>query len=173
MKKVVLSIVSIVLLLAMTFGLTACSIMQDYKEVRSNLRDNDYEVETVDGEDIYYDADYSALLDVFAYLLEYDVMIEHEDEIDELHPELGKLEKYIDKVIAAKDEDYESLLFVVYFDDAEYANEYYELIEPFFQIAKNEGLDHSEFDIAKDDLVYGKSGSVIYFGTNDALEIAK
>ncbi|MBQ8434301.1 MAG: hypothetical protein IJX23_05825 [Clostridia bacterium] len=174
MRKTILKLTTIVMLFVLAFSLVACSVIpQDYKEARSNLRDNDYTVNVGDKDDIVdSDHEYSSVLEMITQLLEYDVIEENEESLEELHPELAEIEKDLDKVLAAFDEDQENLLVIIYFEDASSAKEYFELIGDVFQIAKAEGLS-SEIDIRKDDLTYGVSGIVVYFGTQDALDAAK
>ncbi|MBQ2804700.1 MAG: hypothetical protein IJF10_02350 [Clostridia bacterium] len=174
MKKTFLRIGVVVMALVMLLSLVACSIPSDYKTARSNLRDNDYEVYVDDRNDVIDpNHETSCLLDIIVFWLEYDVFKDLEEEVEDLHPELAKIEKDLEKLLSAIDEDEENILIAMYFESTSSSREYYKLIKNIFETVKKEGVDKDYIDISKDDIIFGVNGKVVYFGTKQALDASR
>lgn len=172
MKKTILRTMTFVIILIIALGLVACSVPHDFKEARSNLRDNEYTV-TVYNKDVVISNKYSVILKMLSgYVYDEDTTKEIDKIVDEIQNRILRLEKDLEKVLIAGDEDYENILFALYFGESKTAREYYDLVEDIFAIGKREGLNAFD-EIKKSDLTYGVTGAVVYFGTKDAVKASR
>ena len=152
-------------------------IPKDYKKLRQNLRDADYEVESItDREDAM---DYFAeLLDNLLYY-EDDGLYEEAERIVEEIIDLNKdtseeLVKSVDCSVVAVDEDLENFIMVIYFDDSKSAKEFYKIFEVALEFVKDNGSDGNIFEeVKRDDFKFAQKGKVMYIGTKDALKACK
>lgn len=173
MKKTVLKITAVAMLLVYALSFVACSVSQDYKEARANLRDNDYTVTVYDKDDVIYPTHkYSYILEFLYDMLEEDVADEIVETYEDIESDLAEIEKSIEKVVFAVNEDYDEIFGAIYFEENKDAKEYYKLIEDILKVAKKEGLAYFR-DIRRDDLTYGVNGVVVYFATKEALKASK
>ncbi len=174
MKKTVLKITTIAMLCVFALSSVACSVPQDYKDARANLRDNDYEVIVYDKDDAISSTHKSSyILNFMCSALEDDVAEEIEETYEDIERDLAEIEKDLEKVLLAVSEDKDEIFAAVYFKENKDAKEYYKLIKDVLKVAKKEGLSSYFKDIRRDDLTYGVSGSVVYFATKEALKASK
>ncbi len=174
MKKTILRVAILVMMFIMLLSLVACSVTQDYKKARRNLRDNDYTVRVLDRQDLGVSYADSVTLYKFTdcIYINNDTAKEIYEITHDVRQDLANIERDLDKLIEAYDEDDENILFALYFEDSKTAREYFNLIEDIFVIGKREGL--KAFDkIKKADLTYGVTGVVVYFGTKDAVKASR
>lgn len=174
MKKTILRVMTFAMILIIAFGLVACSVPHDFKEARSNLRDNEYTVTVYNKDDVVISNKYSLILGMLSSYVydDEDTTKEINKIVDDIQNRILHLEKDLDKVLIAVDEDNENILFALYFEESKTAREYYDLIEEIFKIGKREGLEAFD-EIKKSDLTYGVTGAVIYFGTKDAVKASR
>ena len=176
--KIIIIAIALILIAAIALVIVFSSpVPKDYKKLRQNLRDEDYEVESFTSRE---DA-----LDTFAGALEnmlwYDdegladeayKMLENLYDLDENHIE--EISKGLDCAVAAVDEDEENFLLVMYFDDNKSAKEFYGIFESIFEFIEKNGSDSYMFDeIKREDFVFGQKGKILYFGTKNALKACK
>lgn len=178
MRKTILKLTTIVMLFVLAFSLVACSVIpQDYSEAMSNLHSNGYELQVAEKEEIMPDEEYSAIIGVVAQFLSIDASekleTEMADSLSEITANLAKLEQKLDKVILGIHVTKENFILLCYFDDETTAREYNDSIKFMFEAAKSGGVNEGLVYASKDDLTYGVSGVVVYFGTQDALDAAK
>lgn len=176
--KIIIAAVAIIIILAVVlFVVFSSPIPKDYKKLRQNLRDADYEVESItDREDAM---DYFAeLLDNLLYY-EDDGLYEEAERIVEEIIDLNKdtseeLVKSVDCSVVAVDEDLENFIMVIYFDDSKSAKEFYKIFEVALEFVKDNGSDGNIFEeVKRDDFKFAQKGKVMYIGTKDALKACK
>lgn len=170
MKKTVLKIATVAMICVFALSFVACSISQDYKTARANLRDNDYDVSVYDKDDVVSTRK-SFGLNFLCGFLDDDVDDELEETKEDIEDDLIDIEKNLEKVLYAYSEDYDEFVCALYFESAKDAKAYYKLIKDVFEVAKKEGLDVG--DISREDLTYGVNGIVVYFGTKEALKASR
>ena len=105
----------------------------------------------------------------------YELMVEsfektfgNEDDITALEPFT-----YPVALISAFNEESNSYIFVIYFDNTQSAKELYEILKPYFDFVKKNSSDDYVFDegvnITINDFVSGQTGKVVYLSTKNAL----
>lgn len=72
----------------------ACSVSQDYKDARANLRDNDYEVTVLDKDEVISSTHKSSyILRTMCNMLEDDVAEEIEETYEDIESDFAEIEK--------------------------------------------------------------------------------
>ena len=91
------------------------------------------------------------------------------------HDDITSIEPFMYPVavINALNEESDSYIFVIYFDNSESAKELYKILRPYFDfVKKNNSNDYvfdDEVDIKIEDFVFGQTGNVVYLSTKNAL----
>ena len=177
-KIIIATIALIVVIAIVLIVLFSSPVPKDYKKLRQNLRDEDYEVEST--------TDRAAALEAFSAVIE--GFLEYKD--SGLQKESERLMKSISKTLSesntkeilkstehgvfAYEEDGDDFMLVLYFDNSQSAKEIYKIIEPALEFIKENGSDAHVFEeVKRDDLVFGHKGKLLYFGTKNALKVSK
>ena len=174
MRKIFNTLVASILLVACLFMVGCAKIPKDYKDARENLISADYDVyvseSLVETISIFVDFASDALLyyeDDF-YISEYDAIV------SEL---IKDYSKYYEKgIFATKCESsydlgyyYEEDLVLLYFNDRESAEGFYNEVEPYL-----DDFAMCEFEAGvPEDWSYGREGKIVYIGSEGALEDVK
>ena len=176
MKKTIITITTILVLLFSLLSLTACSKVPDnYKDVRSNLRKNGYAVEVGSNSEEALEIAYIVLESmIFGLDNEYSIE-EGENLLSSFEEDYNDLIKDIDSCVAGMSEngEGEDFLMVVYFDDAEALETHYDIFVDVFDFLIDGTFDAEETLVDNDELEYGKSKNILYFGTAQAFKDCK
>lgn len=176
MKKTIVTIATIIVLVFSLLSLTACSKVPDnYKDVRSNLRKNGYDVEVGSNYEEALEIAY-IVLDSMIYALDNEYSIEEgENFLSSFEEDYNDLIKDIDSCVVGMSEHGEGkdFLMVIYFEDAEALKTHYEIFVNVFDLLIDGTFDAEETLVDNDDLEYGKSKNILYFGTKQAIKDAK
>ena len=166
MKRIITLFAVTLLTFTCLFAVGCSSSSKNYKEARRNLLELGYNVALLD--DLEEVGDLSS--DIF------DVLFTDEDyEILDVEYE----EWYYDDIVKEYEAEFEKglyaqmsteFLFVIYFEDEEVANSFYEDIEDLLEDISS--FDYSQYvDYeASDNRIYGTEGKTVYFGTEQAYE---
>ena len=176
MKKFTMTIAVILLSFFGTLSLVACARVPDnYKDARLNLRENDYDVLVGTESDESIDVASGVLFELI-----YSLEDEEEMEVGETYANfLGEdeleLEKDIEYAIAGLSENGEGkdFLLIIYFEDSKALATHYDDFVNVFEFLINNTFDSEVCLIENDDLEYGKSKNILYFGTAQALKDSK
>ena len=176
--KIIIAAVAIIIILTIVLLVVFSSpIPKDYKKLRQNLRDENYEVKSITDREEALDWFGDLLDDLLCY--EDDGLYEEAERIVEEIIELNEntideLVKSVDCSVIAVDEDYENFIMAIYFDDSKSSKEFYKIFEVVFEFVKDNGSDGDIFEeVKRDDLTFGQKGKVMYIGTKDALQASK
>lgn len=176
MKRLIITIATILVLLFSISSLCACSkIPENYRETRSNLRQNGYDVlagatpkEAVDlSVEILYGL-------VNSFDEEYCSIEEGEILLSCFEEDYTALVKDIDYCVAGLSENGEGsdILLVIYFDDSKSLENHYDTFVDIFDLIRFSILDIDYTPIDSDDLIYHKTKNILYFGTEQAIKDA-
>lgn len=176
MRKKFFCILSLLLVVSCLLCLISCTkVSEDYKEVRTNLRSEGYQV-FVGATSTEATELLSELLYSMVYSLDNEDAVERgEILLESFAEDYNDLVREIDVVVAGLSEngEGEDLLLAIYFDDKSGLGNNYDIFKNIFDFIKSSSFDVEEILIDNNDLEYGKSGKIIYFGTPQAFEDAK
>lgn len=162
MRKIFNTLVASILLVACLFIVGCAKIPKDYKDARSNLLKKDY--------DTYVMADLEDFMDEVVWLSDW--LVEDDDEsLDDyewLWDELDNYKRDFDKGIVAVNEVETEVVCIAYFKDSKSARKVYKEVKELFEEYCQEELS-SDWE-GNENIKYGRSGKVIYIGTEGALE---
>ena len=176
MKKFIISTATILVLILSIFSLTACSkIPEDYKEVRSNLHRNGYDVLVGSTSKEAVDLSIELLFGLVYYLdEEYSSIEEGEILLSFFEEDYNALVKDIDYCVAGLSENGEGddLLLVIYFDDPKALENHYDTFTDVFDLIRFGIFYVNQTLIDSDNLIYRKTKNILYFGTEQAIKDA-
>ena len=173
--KTIIAIAAVIIIMTIALAISSSSIPGDYKKLRQNLRDLNYEVET------YLDKDdalmcFTMMVNSLTYYEDEDL----EDEVDKIYENLADttnesdvedIPKSVDCAVMAVDEYEENFIVVIYFDDSKYAKTFFEMCKPLLEFIKENGSDSYEFrNIKRDDFVFAQKDNIVYLGTKNAVK---
>ena len=176
MKKIVTILTSVLLLIICIFSLTACSkVPTDYKDARTNLRDNGYYVSvgTNSSEATYLV--YDVLETTISCLDNYEDMKKGVNLLYSFEEDVNDLLKDIDScVFGISESGYgKDCLLIIYFDDAKALSEHYDIFANIFDLIIGGSFDFGGLIIDNSDLSYGKSKNILFIGTKQAFKDSK
>jgi|GEM_PF-5382745 len=175
MKKFIIAIVTLLVFILSVLTLTSCSkIPKDYKDVRSNLRRNDYDVLVCSKSDEAVDL-VSGLLHELVYALDDENSIKKgENLLSFIGEDENELIKDIDYCVAGLSEngEGEDMLLVIYFDDTEALETHYNSFVEIFDLIRSNIFNVDEILVDNSDLKYRKTKNILYFGTEQAIKDA-
>lgn len=145
-----IKIMTIVLALAMAVAtLVSCGMSNDPKKTKEALEEKNYTVEAIIGDN---DLDAQAELDSMS---------------DEMHITAGELVAVISATKGNVENDLpENFIYIYYFKDSKTANKFWDENQEDIGNIKSEYKDAEGFEVKKE-------GSVVYFGTAQAIKDAK
>lgn len=177
MKKIVTILTSVLLLIICIFSLTACSkVPADYKDARTNLRNNGYYVSvgtnSYEATSIVYDVLDAAIsyLESFEDLKKgVNLFYSFEEDVNDLLKDIDSCVFGISESGSGKD-----CLLIIYFDDAKALSEHYDIFANIFDLIIGSSWDgYDELLINNSDLSYGKSKNILFIGTKQAFKDSK
>ena len=177
-KIIIAAVAAIVIVAIICIIAFSSPLPNDYKELRKNLRDAGFEVETETDKDEALDF----YADFISNLLYYDDE-DLEDEADTLVENiednsdatiLKDIRKSVNCAVMAVDEDEENFIVALYFDESKSAKELYKTFKPVLKFIKENGSDSYVFEeIKREDFTFGQKGKIVYIATKDALDLCK
>lgn len=177
--ETVCAIIAIILVVIIIINLASPSpIPEDYRELRNNLRAQNYEVESeTDGEYAI-----GMFIDLLTTVLYYEPEY-IEDEMDKVMYQISEsisenqARELINSAVCtvtAVNEYENNFLVVIYFDNTKIAKTFYNYLKPAFNFIKQYGSDWYGYDnIPLDEYTFGQDGKTVYLGTKDALDACK
>lgn len=178
LRIIILAIAAVAIIAIICVLAFPSTIPSDYKELRKNLRDEGYEVNSTTDRDEALDA-YAGFIYTLCYYedkgLEDEVNRIREDIVDSVDEAVLKdIEKSVNCAVMAVDEDEENFIIALYFDDKKSAKEFCEIFKPLLVFIKENGSDSYTFEeIKREDFTFGQSGKIVYIATKDALKASK
>ena len=166
MRKIFNTLVASILLVACLFMVGCAKIPKDYKDARNNLKDAGYDVEVVSDFETYVYG-FSGLLYVLLETEDYEYLEENYDYIwEEVYDEY---KHNFEKGLFTMDGELYEYVIIAYFDEVKTAKSFYNDMKDLMEDVTNSSYIDG-WDGYEEDMVYGRSGKAVYFGTKTALE---
>ena len=169
MRKIFNTLVASILLVVCLFMVGCAKIPKDYKDARSNLLREDYYVMD--------ERDFEAFLegvDFLGFALLYEEDYENlEDRYYWLPEELVDEYKYgFEKGLVGTDEG--EIVILAYFEDSKTARKFYKDVKELLQeVSESSYVEGFMNGRSKIDIKFGRSGKVVYLGTENALDAVR
>lgn len=148
MKKIIRTVFLVMAMALAVYALVACGISNNPKKTKDALEDKQYTVETIIGDN---DLDAQAELDSMS---------------DEMHITAGDLVAMLAAYKGGTDDMAQDFIYIYYFKDGSVANKFWDANKKQIEdLGATEYKDVEGFEIKK-------QGSVVYFGTKQAISDA-